>query len=720
MGDYLSGGITFAGLGNGVDFQSMIGELKKIESIPKNRYEAWRADWQKRYDAFEELLKASTDTMKKLENINTMSKMLSKTAGSSQSSVATAKAGAEAAEGTYGINVKQLATNSVVTLTGKTFSSKDEVVAPLTGPDTTTFDYSYKGKDISVNIPKGMTIQGMVEQINKDPNNPGVKAALVRSGDGYVFQMQGKETGASNNITIKGSTNVPGFGTISMRSDYAYPDTADMSFDDMLWGAGAESFTFQVTSADGLTVTEHKYPPPGTPASGPDGKYTLGDVVRSIQNDPDSQVNAKWVKSQEKDGKSYYTLDISPKASGELVNVTDAGPMTSFTQSTDGAGAWSKRDSQDAKFTLNGLDDVEYSSATNELKEVFDGLTITLTDVGKTTLTVTTDTSKVKDNVVAFVDSFNELIKKFQELTKVSDQKTTISTGKAESQYETQKGSVLTGNYGVQLFNSQLKTMATGSGVGFLRPDGKGGGDPFATLGAVGIVMDSEEGSATFGQLKILEREKMEPNSPYISLDEALEKDAYAVADLLAGSGGVSDSPDFTYDNILTGVTKPGTYDVNYTVTGGVIGDVFIGGKKAMAAGDGKYTLMDGPGKGLTITILGTTEGDHSSTVRIKQGKASELHDFLAYQIKNEPMDSIKNDPTAPPPERGALQVLKDNYQEIMKSIDRKIEQEEARLVRWERTQKAQFSRLDTLLGQYDRQMQANASSLSQLVPYGS
>jgi flagellar hook-associated protein 2 len=63
----------------------------------------------------------------------------------------------------------------------------------------------------------------------------------------------------------------------------------------------------------------------------------------------------------------------------------------------------------------------------------------------------------------------------------------------------------------------------------------------------------------------------------------------------------------------------------------------------------------------------------------------------------------------------GALEVLKRNYATIMQNIDKKIEREQARLTIWERTQKLAFSRLDTLLSQYNANQQRLESEIAKL-----
>ena len=62
----------------------MITQLKKLESIPKARMTLWRADWERRLGAFQELNTAIVDLRKKLNDINSINKFMSKGAASSK------------------------------------------------------------------------------------------------------------------------------------------------------------------------------------------------------------------------------------------------------------------------------------------------------------------------------------------------------------------------------------------------------------------------------------------------------------------------------------------------------------------------------------------------------------------------------------------------------------------------------------------------------------
>ena len=54
MSNTTSGGISFSGLGSGVDTDSIIASLKQAQEIPKNRYSLTQAEYEYRISALEE------------------------------------------------------------------------------------------------------------------------------------------------------------------------------------------------------------------------------------------------------------------------------------------------------------------------------------------------------------------------------------------------------------------------------------------------------------------------------------------------------------------------------------------------------------------------------------------------------------------------------------------------------------------------------------------
>lgn len=357
---------------------------------------------------------------------------------------------------------------------------------------------------------------------------------------------------------------------------------------------------------------------------------------------------------------------------------------------------WQTQQATDAEFRVNGWPATGWlKSTSNTVSNVIEGLNISLKDVGTTQLTVATDIEKIKEKITAFVDGMNAVRSKITEQTKVDSNKATISADKSASLFQAQKGSILTGNYGVQLISSRLKTAIADKSTGFEYQYKDGNinrGDIYSSLAQIGILTNAEEGNPNYGLLTI-DQEK---------LDAALKNNPTAVAELFAADGiGVSDSPDFSYQSKVNGVTKAGIYDVSYEVdASGKIVNAVIDGRPAKVD-DASHTLtsMDGNSRGLLLQVDNLAPGSYSSRVRIKQGKAADIDGMLTDMLG-------KN---------GTLAVLENNYTDIMDDIDKKIESETSRIEKWERTMRNQFATLSATLARYDQLNQSLQSQITQL-----
>lgn len=206
MSSYASGSIRVPGLsGNDTDFVGMIKKLRDIESRQVNQLIRWKKDWQTRLDAFKELRGELMSLQTTLNGLNSMNSFLAKSTVSSDAKVATAVADADSVNSSYKINVKQLASNCTWTKALPIYDKKDVIAT-----DTGTFEYTYKGKTRTVNIPKNTTVEGFVKLINNDSKNPGVRAQLIQGADGLTFQLRGMDTGKSNTLVINKTTNIIG------------------------------------------------------------------------------------------------------------------------------------------------------------------------------------------------------------------------------------------------------------------------------------------------------------------------------------------------------------------------------------------------------------------------------------------------------------------------------------------------------------------------------
>lgn len=579
MVELASGGVYFSGLGNGTDFSKVIDQLKSIEQIPQKRLALWKADWQRRQDAFGELRTEIASLKDIVDSMNTMEKFLVKTPSSSNETVASATTDSSVLEGTYKIEVGQLASSAIWTY-NTAFAAKNTKVND-SGSDQ-QFVYTYMGKTRSITVPSGTTIEGLKNMINNDPQNPGVKAMLVQNGTGYTFQFRGMDMGSNATLSVGSGTTVSGL-------------------------------------------------------------------------------------------------------SGDAAN-------------------WTVQANQNAQYRVNGWPATTWlESMSNTLTGAVEGMNITLRDVGTSQISVVTDIEKIKENIFGFVAAMNAVRTKIKELTAVNSSKEVDKPDDASSLYSMQKGSILTGNYGVQLLATQLKTATADKAAGFEYQYQDGNilrGDFFSSLSQIGILTVADTNSPNAGLLEVFEEER-EHDLP--SLDKALRENPEAVAELFAASGlPQSDSSDFSYYSHVKGVSKAGIYDVTYDVdASGNIVNAFIGGKRANVDNVNKQiTAMEGDARGLALQIDNLSPGSYSSRMRIKEGKLGGLGDQLG--------DMLGSD--------GALKILEDNYQDIMDDIQKKIDKEVDRVTQWERRERLRYSRLEATLARYDalgKSVESQIKSLS-------
>ena len=893
----ISGGINFSGIGNGTDFSQIVDKLKEVESMPMKRMEAWKADWNKRYEAFGEIIAAVREAQQNLTKLNSPQKFLTKIAASSKENIVGAKANADAVDGTHTVKVEQLASNAIWSF-NESFDNKFSKVN--TSGTAQDFSYTYQGKTRTLSIPNGTTVEGFVTMVNQDRSNPGVKMNLVQTSAGYTIQIQGKESGAKNDLTVhpsnllglnggtslwQGTNAIEGKELASFGAEvknYTYTVALDgmAAFDVELGGnasqqdlanaindkyriaagdttlpgiaevkngkmqiAGLQSMTTKVAGsadstmtgkptttlnsraavlkdtalfdgrlaedeltynlemADGTTKTiklagnasqqqlvdainkagggvsakvegsAGAYSialsgvkgltldgaAPGDPImengdvgattwagsyaakekdtlqsgvvprvmeysflttsnerinftiTNTDGKLTADEIVAEFNRNT-TGLKAPLPVASFKDGK----LEITNIASGTGVGVSGQGQVVENSK-------WSIRKAEDAIFQIDNWPQ-KLTSSTNEVSNVLDGVTLTLKDVGDSQISVSSDRDSVKENIQTVLDTINTVVKKVQDLTKWDSQKQTVdTTGNYGSQFNSEKGSVLTGNYGVQLFNTRLKTNMAGSPPGFNSVSGDDifSGDFIAALSQMGIKTCSTEGDPNYGLFQIAPSGSSDTMQ---SLDQQRFDDAISnrledvISFFASDDVGSTSSPNFRYANHIKGMTKPGTYGVSYKVSAdGTISNVMINGVKANESdlSPGTFTVANAGGaSGMSITIDNLAEGEYQGNVSIKQGKVRQMEDFFAAELvyykpkQADPSISQNN---------GGLMILQANYMDIMNNIDKKIEREQTRLIKWERTQRLAYSRLETVLGQYERNMQSLSSQMGQL-----
>ena len=187
MSTSLSGSTAISGLGGyDTDFDTVLKQLKQVESTKLNRLEAWKSDWNLRYTAFNEVIDQITAAKNMLGTLNSKTKFVQKNATSSNENVVTAVASALAEDVQHSITVSQVASNAIWANTGHVFESGADLIN--TTGESQEFKFTYGGKDFSITVAANTTLDSFVSLVNNNVNNPGVRVSLVQTGNGYAYE----------------------------------------------------------------------------------------------------------------------------------------------------------------------------------------------------------------------------------------------------------------------------------------------------------------------------------------------------------------------------------------------------------------------------------------------------------------------------------------------------------------------------------------------------
>lgn len=395
---------------------------------------------------------------------------------------------------------------------------------------------------------------------------------------------------------------------------------------------------------------------------------TLAGLVGTIN--ANAAADGKLSASLINDGSSSY-LVLRGEESGvdNAITVTDTGSLSGWSAE----GFTNTQVACNARLKVDGFpvgEDSWIERGTNTIDDVIKGVTLDLMETTGDSglrLTVRLDTEAIIEKAESLVASVNQIIYDIQ-----------VLTGRAGADEDDEDSARITvRNSATNLMYSQLKSVLSSSGVGFARYDAQTGGDRFNALSQLGFSTDADEGSDSFGQLRL----------DTDALKEALATDAEAVALLFSANGSAtSDSSDFLVDSVIKTLTPAGEHTVEYTVENGVLVSAFINGEAASIEGDWSILGTGSSSRGLSISILNQEDGTHTGTARVRQGKIDELIDTIT---------AMTNTDT------GTLTILIDNYEQSVTSLDNQIYNEEKRLDQLEASLTRKYAALEATLSEY-------------------
>ncbi len=484
-------------------------------------------------------------------------------------------------------------------------------------------------------------------------------------------QFQGKVANSSNTSTLTASAST----TAATGSHQILVDQLAQN-NIRVKTTGVASADTVINSSGSAQTFVFKYPSTGSDVtiSVPNGA-TLTDLVNAINASGANQgVTASVLNLGS--GANPYTLMLQGKDSGTLNTITIEGTTT-----LTGFGSADIPESQAAQNAQVRVDGYPPGSwiqrSTNTITDVIPGVSLSLLNTSPTTpvqVTVNDDTSSMQKKVESMVEKYNDVISYIKDQTKYD-----TSTGES---------GILQGNYAVEIVKTELNAIGTGNAPGFQDPN-----DPYINLSGIGITTDSDQTSTTFGQLLV----------DSSALSAAITSNPQAVSNLMSYYfRGVSDDStgNITYYSSIPGITKAGIYNVSATISGGVLVGGYINGNPATVSGNTLNGQNGFPEYGLAVSVNTTVDNTYTGTVRLQLGINGAFSDKLT---------DLLNVTSGP------VNILIDNYNDIVSGIDSKIETEQTRISNLRSRLTQQFAKVDTILSTLNQQSTYLTQQLAKL-----
>lgn len=237
-------------------------------------------------------------------------------------------------------------------------------------------------------------------------------------------------------------------------------------------------------------------------------KTSINEIISAINADESLGVQATVINDG--DASNPYRLMLTATGTGtdaaitkiEVTGNNDLGNLLNFDNQSTDPKTVSEQAATNAKISINGID---ISSQTNTIKDVIEGVTLSLNEADETktiNLSITRDDSSAAKVVTNFVNAFNALQGTIRSYTSFNS--------------ETQQSSVLTGDGMARRVQEQVRGILMVSS-----PDGD-----IRSLADLGI-----EFNHTNGELKL----------DSVKLTEALKNNLSDTTRFLQGTGSISE-----------------------------------------------------------------------------------------------------------------------------------------------------------------------------------
>ena len=200
--------ITSAGVGSGLDLESIISATLSAENTPKLQALAEKEEsLQVELSSLGEVKSAMSklqDTIEKLADIDNFNKRIAniKQPTSDDGDLISVTPTSDISPGDFNIEVVELAQGSRATSNAGLFNSTDDVVTASGG----TLSFAAGDKSFDLTLDAGATLADLRDAINDSDDNFGVTANIINTGTESKLVLTSNVSGAGNDLVITNDT----------------------------------------------------------------------------------------------------------------------------------------------------------------------------------------------------------------------------------------------------------------------------------------------------------------------------------------------------------------------------------------------------------------------------------------------------------------------------------------------------------------------------------
>ena len=653
--------ITAAGVGSGLDLESLVTQLVDAERAPAEtrlvRRESALTAELSAFGTFQGVLSSFQGSLSSLTQLTTFGQ---RTASSSDEDVLTVTASPDATPASYDISVTQLAkahslaTGSYTSLTDTVgegvltirFGTTD-YTPPTPGPE------SYNS--FAVNPDRGVatitidssnnTLEGVRDAINDA--DIGVRAVVVNDGSGFRLLLSSEQTGAENSLEI----------TVADSGDGNNLDAAGLS---------ALAFSSAATNLEQTVAAQ-------------DAVFSVNGLsINSSENSANDVIQGVEIDLNDLTGSAPVTVNIDEDREGVQQLISDfvdsfnnfantANALTDYNADTGTAGALQ------GDFSARSIIGQVRQTLTNAVAG-FNGPFSSLSEIGITTQSDGTFALDSARLATVLADNFDDLVGLFAAVGFPSDDNIDFVASSEETQV---------GSYGVEITQLATQGQLIGAAAGFpLDIDADNDNFTISVNGVTSADISLTQGNYATGAALAAElqaRINGDANLSQAGVTVAVtyNVDHFEITSSEYGSGSIV---------AISAIDTNTTAELGLSVITGTSG-VDVAGTIDGIAAVGNGQILSGatgsPVEGLQLTINGGAVGPRG-TVDYSQGIAYQLNTLIASFLEDDGILDARTD---------GIQARLDDIEDQREDLDRRIELLEVRY-------RAQFTALDGLLAQ--------------------